>query len=1187
VSASSSEREQRLERLLADYLHAVEAGQAPARDELLRQNPDLATELDAFFRNRDAMLRLAEPIRRQAAAQPETLGASETAQPGVGTKVRYIGDYELLEEIARGGMGVVYRARQLTLQRIVALKMILAGQFASEADVQRFRAEAKAAANLDHPNLVPIYEIGEHEGQQYFSMKLIDGGSLESKVAAFVANPRAAAQLMATIAGAVHYAHQRGILHRDLKPANILLDASGQPLVTDFGLAKRVEGGGELTRSGAVVGTPAYMAPEQATGQKAISTAADTYSLGAILYEMLTGRPPLRGETPLETLHLVAEKEPARPSAVRPGIDRDLETICLKCLAKQPQKRYSSPGALAADLERWLRGEPIEARPVGQGERAWRWCRRNPTIASLIAAMAVCLLVGASVSLYYAFEADDRARLAQTNASKADEKTRVAQAALERLERVSYAQSIALARSELEANNVARALALLDACPGELCHWEWRYLRRLCQGELRSLECPIPNLHALAYRPDGRVLAGAGGMIGFGPFVGSQEVVLWDHDSTVPKKPFRTTTPQGAITGIAWSPDGTRLAFSLWCLDDARDIVIAGGKAEEDRSGQVEIWDVGQGKLLHSLRGHHSFVNGVAWSADGRLVASAGSDRSTLVWDAQTGKRLQRLEGHRAQVMSVAFSPASDLLATGGQGRLNASSSQSPDDFGEVKIWDLASGRERFALAGHPLGVLSVAFSPDGKLLASACRDRTVKLWDARTGELLRTLFGHADDVVAVAFSSKMGTLATGSADRSIRVWNVADGKPLTVLRGHHLPVRALAFHPDGRHLTSSGFSNRYPVEVKIWDTSSTREVTVCPAVANSAEKLELSPDGRRVAARIQLHGLERSEWRVYDTASGNLRFVLSSVPDTVRFSADSTRLITMQGSAQVTVEVLDADKGRKLSSFAVRQYEEKKKPFYFRVAAALSRPGEWLATASPNEKAVVLWDCMDGKQVRRIPFDVTAHTISLVFSPDRRRLAALCDRRFPQKSIQWWTVQVSVWDTETGQTLLSEAPKDFRASWRTQFSPDGAVLAVPCDDKRIRFWRLEQGTSFDLALDAECRGIRFSPDSSRFVTVHSGDHRPHMHVWEFASGRKLFSLNDFANGNPSSNASNDVLFSRDGRRLFTSGDGTVKVWDAVQGHLLLTQRPAFSPVRLSQDETRLVAGGPQGATLIWFAPAK
>jgi tetratricopeptide (TPR) repeat protein len=337
------------------------------------------------------------------------VGSSELRTPRSALRtqtVRYFGDYELLEEIARGGMGVVYRARQLSLNRPVALKMIAAGQLATPAAVQRFHTEAEAAARLDHPHIVPIYEIGEYEGQHYFSMKLLEGGTLADLILkAQVQNPlspEAVARLVGTVARAVHYAHQRGILHRDLKPTNILLDEQGEPHVTDFGLAKLAEDDSSLTMTTAILGTPAYMAPEQAAGgAKQLTTAADIYGLGAVLYEMLTGQPPFRAATAVETLRQVCEQAPTRPHSLNSAVDRDLETICLKCLSKDPQKRYPDASALAQDLDRWRKGESILARPVGTAEKAWRWCRRRPIVAGLLLAVLVALVAGLVVSNWF------------------------------------------------------------------------------------------------------------------------------------------------------------------------------------------------------------------------------------------------------------------------------------------------------------------------------------------------------------------------------------------------------------------------------------------------------------------------------------------------------------------------------------------------------------------------------------------------------------------------------------------------------------------------------------------------------------------------------------------------------------------------------------------------------------------
>jgi hypothetical protein len=420
-----------LDAVIACYMLAVEGGQVPNRQELLDRHPEHAGALRAFFADLDRMDRVASPLR--LAGGLDATSAVEANGHTASPTVRYFGDYELLEEIARGGMGIVYKARQVSLNRIVALKMILAGSFASSRDVQRFRSEAEAAANLDHPHIVPIYEVGEHEGQQYYSMKFVEGTSLAKHPRS---DPRREVEGMVPVIRAVHHAHQRGVLHRDVKPSNVLVDSEGTRLVTDFGLAKRLAAcDGSFTETGQVLGTPKYMAPEQAAGRKDLTVAADVYSLGVILYERLTGQTPFTGENVLTLLRQARESDPPRPSSIRPGLDRDLETVVLKCLDKEPGRRYPSAEALADDLANWLAGRPITARPVGQAERIWRWCRRNPAVAGLTAAVALALVLGAVVSGFFAL-AERRGR------RRAEQAERDAIAANDRTER-TFAQSLA------------------------------------------------------------------------------------------------------------------------------------------------------------------------------------------------------------------------------------------------------------------------------------------------------------------------------------------------------------------------------------------------------------------------------------------------------------------------------------------------------------------------------------------------------------------------------------------------------------------------------------------------------------------------------------------------------------------------------------------------------------------------
>jgi hypothetical protein len=779
--ALATHKEAALELVYAEFVCREQLNQHPTPEEWYLRFPEWHVDLEQLFQ----VHQLAKGTSQLTT--DDCLPTESINEFGIGPGKR-VGNYELLEEIGRGGMGVVFRARQIGLDRMVALKMILAGEYASPGELGRFRREAEAAARLQHPHIVQVHEVGQETGRPFLSLEYVDGGSLAKKLAGKPLPSREAALLVETLARAMHFAHQRGIIHRDLKPANVLLTADGVLKITDFGLAKRVAERTSPTQTGAVLGTPSYMAPEQAAAKsKEIGPATDVYALGAILYEALTGRPPFQAATVMDTLDQVRSQEVVPPRSLQTRISRDLETICLKCLQKGPHKRYGSAQELAEDLRRFLAGEAIRARPVGQRERLARWCLRNPVVAGLSAAVGLVLLGGIAFTTFYAVDADREKTRADEKARLADEKTTLADASAAEARANLYVARMNMAQTEWETANVGRILDLLEpyrqtpAGKRDLRGWEWYYQERLCNSALRTLRAHNDNIVlSLGFSLDGsRLASGSSG--------GS--VRVWDAASG---RELRTFKRQ-----VVWqrTPRGEKLTNASVVLD------VDGSRVATGSLDAVKIWDVASGRELRTLKGNAGAVVIVAFSPDGSRLASATEQRIIKVWNAASGHELRTLIAHTAPVTTLAFSANGSRLASGSQD-------------GAIKIWDVASGQELRTVKVHIGGIpVTVAFSPDGKQLASGGGDGTVNVWDSASGQQLRTI-KVAQTILCVAFNADFGWMALGSGGRDVEFWDDAGG--LRKLKGHTQIVLSAAFCVDGRRLASGSADGT----VKIWNVA-------------------------------------------------------------------------------------------------------------------------------------------------------------------------------------------------------------------------------------------------------------------------------------------------------------------------------------------------------------------------------
>ena len=1072
------------------------------------------------------------------------LGLKAQAEPALDLRLpASFGDYELLEEIARGGMGIVYRARQMSLDRAVAVKLLLAGAFSSPENVRRFRVEASAAASLQHPNIVTIHEVGVHQGQHYLVMDYVDGPNLAKRVAQGPLPPKTAAAYLKLVAETVHFAHEQGILNRDLKPSNILLDSQDQPRVTDFGLAKRFEGDSELTVSGQLVGSPSYLPPEQAAaGRGKVSRRSDVYGLGATLYHLLTGRAPFQAATMTETLAQVLNTEAVAPRMLNPAVPRDLETICLKCLEKEPAKRYPTAQALAEELGRFLNDQPVLAQPIGPAGKAWRWCRRQPVRAGLIAAVILVSALGL-VGVLWEWRAAQRSAEAEIQQRRrADEQALAAEASALLAQKHAYAADMKEVQRKLEENDLGNARELLNRHRPErkaenrkqkaeldLCGWAWRYLWARCQSEESFILCQYSHaVTAVDFSGDGKWLAVRRD---------DDHVVLWD---AVAKKPAVEIAAAGWHKALAFSPEGSLMAW---------------GNVDLSGDSIVSIRDVSTTNTCRDIRLSAELVS-VAFSPDARQMATLAYDGRVGVWDVKTrqsltsfltapvdvwGTRLRRegpglpgdepltpgdthlspvgLRPPRAKMYtdhygSVLFSPDGCWLAVG---------KAEPG----IYLLECATGRSReLTVPAVADGITTLAFSPNSKLLAAAygAGDADVHLWDLESGAVaaVAQLRGHSGWITDLAFSPDGQMLASVSTDQTLRVWDVARKiERRGPFRGHLDEVWAVAWSKDGTEIVTGGKDG----SVRDWD----------PA-AQALGPYSVVPS-------------EVQPWGGLDFLPDRQTFLTAPPPEGAIVRWNTAKVQRLE-----TLSFLGTN----------------------HVCLAVSRDGRWLALADGGEN-IQVWDFPRREMLTNLVFRGTK-VLGVLFFPRGGFLnCGGYDARNRQVTKFW---SVGDW-----REVDLPAPA-LQGAFELAFSPDEPRVAIGYDSGKAAWWDLVTGQRQGPPFDCDSEGfvhVAFSSDGKWFAT---GSRNGKITLWDVAK-REAKPI-----GRGHRNELSHLAFSADGQRLVGAGSdpkGLIKFWDVETGRDVATlpgEPDWFCQIGFSPDGNTLFAVSVEAKALLWRAPS-
>jgi WD40 repeat protein len=1022
--------------------------------------------------------------------------------------------YEFLQELGRGGMGVVYQARQIALNRLVALKMVLAGQRASASERARFKSEAEAVARLQHPNIVQIYEIGEADGTPYFSLEYLDGGSLDRKLAENPLAPTPAAQLLVPLARAMHAAHAQGIVHRDLKPANVLLARDGTPKITDFGLAKRLDADQAQTRTGAVLGTPCYMSPEQALGDiHNVGPATDIYSLGAVLYELLTGRPPFRGASVLDTLEQVRFDEPVSPRRLQPKVPRDLDTICLKCLHKDPVRRYETAAALADDIERLLRSEPIRARPVGVGERLVRWIRRNPALAAVSAAIAVTILVAfvaVSLSRNQAIRARNDANdaknaalnLATDNERLAQQEQTQRQQAELQTTRLLYEQAYArcqqgdprslhwLARALEHAHHVG-ASDVERAVRRQLTAW------RNYPFKLQAMHQHSGEISAADLSPDGSK-AITGSMDGFAQ--------VWDVETGQPLGPRLELG--GWVRAVAFSPDGrkavagsTSFSAILWDVEKARPIATLlhfgevwvvgftpdGKKVLTGASDRlVRLWDAETGQLTKPSFVHGALVAAAAFRRDGKLLATSSAEGKVRLWNPDSGQAAGPPLEHGARVEALAFSPDGSALLTGCWDQV-------------ARVWDVNSGKERYRCP-HEGAVNAVAFTPDGGRIVTAGDDRAVRLWDAGTGKPIATPFLHESGVVSIRCNSAGTRALTSSWDSTARLWSLQPREPHAPPIHHPSSVRIALLNRDESRILTAGADG----VARVWRATPQGWSGWHHGFTGTVNRIAFSPDQHACAFATDAKMIHQFDVRTLQALGPPIQ--LEHMASALAYDRAGKTLLA--GTAG-RVRRFDAATG-------------KEQPGGFNVPKdnylmTFSPSGALLVTGSARGTAR-FWDVARGAPAGTVEHGDFLHV--LAFSPDERNAVTVSRDG-----------STRVWDVQSGRPAPTPATRAIGAI----FHPDGRRLITSARDLSVRSWDLGTGGVQGLLLREPFHAplLVISPDGQTMLTA--GGNRAQF--WDLLDGKAL--------GPPveQPHEISAVAASPDGRFFLTTQFGEIRLW--------------------------------------------